>query len=174
MQPEGEVSVEQGPAPDQAIGEVLASLIGQRSYDLSFQHRTRLTVETDELVVYAASPFLMTWIQKQYRAPLAQAARTVLGPAARLRFEVDANLAAARENAAGSEPTGATTNGQLPGAAPTAHVPRTAAAPRAPAASGKSGRRFADLADFVVGPRSALAMAAVREICETGDRKSVV
>ena len=169
MQPECVVSVAPVPAPEQAISEVLLSLIGQRSYDLWFRQKTRLAVEHDELVVYAASPFLLSWLQKQHRAPLAQAARTILGAAARLKFDVDANLAAAMRPAQAQPPARETCSGALAQAEPAMEAPpRTASVPMAAATAVRNGRRFSDLADFVIGPNSALAMTAIGQVGEGG------
>ena len=86
-------SVHSDVLPEQSTGEsiteVLASLIGELQFDLWFRQKTRLAVDGEELVVYAASPFQQKWLQKQHRLPLTRAAQTVLGASARVRFDVE-------------------------------------------------------------------------------------
>ncbi len=166
MQPDCVVSLVQDPLQDESLRQMLASLIGERQFELWFRQKTRLVVENEELVVYAASPFHQKWLQKQHRAPLAQTAQTVLGPSARVRFEVDLALA----------PTVTTASTELtpPLEAPATTLTvaderplRLAAAGNAPApAVVRQGRRFADLGDFVVGQCNELALTAVRQLCE--------
>lgn len=160
MLPDFAVSVV--PEPAQAVGEVLASLIGERSYDLWFRQKTRLEVDQEELVVFASSPFLQTWLQKQHRVSLAQAARTVLGPSARLRFEVDPNLGAASGRTE-TEAAAAASGLAVPAGLEVAEVPQPA---RAAAPGQQRGRRFLDLSDFVIGPGNAMAITAVRQACD--------
>ena len=168
MQPDCAVSVVPGPAQDESIRQVLGSLIGERQYELWFRQKTRLVVEDDSLVVYAASPFHQKWLQKQHRPALAQAARLLLGPMARVRFEVDAALSV---TVAGSS-TELTVASKL---RPTALIVaderplRLAAADEPAAAPLRGGRRFADLSDFVAGSGNELALTAVRQISERPD-----
>jgi chromosomal replication initiator protein len=166
MQPECAVSVVPDSAQDESIQEILASLIGQRHYDLWFRQKTRLVVEDDALVVYTASPFHQKWLQKQHRPSLAQAARTLLGPSARLRFEVDAALSPA---IAGDDTALAVTGASCPKTKEFADErPLRLAGTDEPAAPPvRGGRRFADLNDFVAGSCNAMALTAVRQI---GDR----
>lgn len=82
------------PAQDEALRQMLMSLIGERQFDHWFRGKTRLAIENADLVVYAANPFMQKWLQKQHRAALGQAARCVIGPSACVRFDVDATLAA--------------------------------------------------------------------------------
>jgi chromosomal replication initiator protein len=154
MQPIGAVSLVQEPAQDEAVEQVLISLIGERQFDHWFRRKTRLDVVDQELVVYAASPFLQKWMQKQHRTVLAEAARSVIGPAAHVRYELDANLALVSPKT------------------PAASAPRPVVikAPAAPAAAPiRQGRRFADLADLVVGDCNRLALTAVRQAAERVD-----
>ena len=166
MQPECAITVPES-TQEQEIAEALTSLIGERPYGLWFHQKTRFLVREEELVVYAASPFLSTWMEKKHRGPLVQAAVAVLGPSARVRFDVDANLAAAARGAASpageiARPTlsiGSTTG--LVAAAPKIAAEQPAAGTRV-----GNGRRFSDLADFVVGPGTAMAITAIRQLCD--------
>jgi chromosomal replication initiator protein len=165
MQPDCVVSVVPNPAQDESIREVLAGLIGQRQFEVWFRQKTRLVAEDDALVVYAASPFHQKWLQKQHRVSLAQAARTVLGASAHLRFEVDASLSAA----AASPGTALIVKTAMPAVSPVRALRVTAPADASIAAVGRSGRRFADLGDFVIGPCNELALTAVRQVTERPD-----
>lgn len=158
----------QEPVQDDSVVEVLASLIGKRQFDQWFRQKTRLMINQEELVIYAASPFLSTWIQKQHRPALAQAARRVLGPAARLRFEVDPQLSEVR--------SGGSIEAEGPAIAaialnPAKPLPVTASGPkgRTGAISAGQGRRFSDLGDFVSGACNEMALTAVRQICDRPD-----
>ena len=63
--------------------------IGPHNYQLWFSERTSLAIHGDELIVGAGSPFLQTWLQRQFREPVGRVAASLLGPAARVRFVVD-------------------------------------------------------------------------------------
>lgn len=151
------------------VRQMVTELIGERQFDHWFRDKTRLAVECEELVVYAANPFLQKWLQKHHRAALAQAAQSVLGPSARVRFDVDAALAMARAAAGagstalqGSPPIRRSAVDPLNHREPTSELPQ-------PAAPLRSGRRFADLEEFVVGACNSLAVTALRQACETPD-----
>ena len=166
------------PAQDESLRQILVNLIGERQFDHWFRGKTRLAVENEVLVVYAANPFLQKWLQKQHRAALVQVARSVIGPSACVRFDVDASLAMAAKSASdanlaidelqtvpgvlgeGSEnfrpsrqpvgpgDTGATAARERPGPQ---HPGSQSSSPQRP------GRRFAELSDFCVGDCKAAA-----------------
>lgn len=167
-----------------AIEALLRTTIGPQSHQLWFRDKTELAIRHDELIVRVASPFLSTWLQRQFRESLNSVAASVLGPAARVRFEIDGLLAIATTtdpaNVAVSLPRGgAKANEPKPPAfAPSAVIPprvsesatltRTVAAPNSGTGS---ARRFADLADFVTGSCNQLAFTAARQVCEApGER----
>lgn len=172
------------PQPTQqhaALESLLRTTIGTQSYQLWFRDRTELTIRNDELVVRVASPFLSTWLQRQFREPIGVVATSVLGPAARVCFEIDGELAVAASNGIASrrdatatlpQPTTSLTRSVAGARRESEHhiggATRSEAAPR-PAAS--SSRRFAKLDDFVPGPCNQLAIAAARQVCEApGER----
>ncbi len=162
--------------PQRALTQTLERLIGERQFDHWFRGKARLAVETDSLVVYAANPFLQKWLQKQHRVALAEVARSVIGQAARVRFEVDATLAV-------PAPPAGTLDRGVPGMPATppaigessekplaenAGVPEPAprrTEPPKPEPQ-RPGRRFADLADFCVGDCNRMAVTAVRQACD--------
>ncbi len=171
------------PQPTQqhaALESLLRTTIGTQSYQLWFRDRTELTIRNDELVVRVASPFLSTWLQRQFREPIGAVAMSVLGPAARVCFEIDGELAIAASNGIASRRDAAATAPQ-----PTTNLTRAVASPReselriagatrseaAPRPSASSSRRFAKLDDFVPGPCNQLAITAARQVCEApGER----
>ena len=159
---------------------LLRTTIGPQSHQLWFRDKTALTIRHDELIVRVASPFLSTWLQRQFREPLSSVAVSVLGPAARVRFEIDGSLAIAAAtgtaNLAVSIPrVGAKATGPQhlanitaapvapPRGSETATLTRTETVPKS--ATG-SARRFSNLTDFVAGSCNQLAFTAVRQVCE--------
>jgi chromosomal replication initiator protein len=163
-----------------AIESLLRTTIGPQSHQLWFRDKTALTIRHDELIVRVASPFLSTWLQRQFREQLSAVAASVLGPAARVRFEIDGSLAIAAasnaDNVATLLPRAGVpaTEPQLPAnITPSAVAPprgnetttlsRTVVAPKPVTGS---TRRFSDLADFVTGPCNQLAITAARQVCE--------
>src|SRR5262249_19811174 len=157
-----------GPEKGDSLTQVLASLMGERAFALWFRNKTRLVADNGELIVYAASPFHQKWLQKQHRALVAQAAQSVLGPAARVRFEVDATLplTAPAESSGQTTATGEPGEASRPATSKADSASRPAAAAEAAVAGPvRQGRRFADLSDFVAGPCNELALTAVRQVC---------
>jgi chromosomal replication initiator protein len=170
MQPEIAALATRSSAHEKSVRESLINEIGERVFDHWFRGRTRFCAGEGELLVLVGSPFLLTWLQKKFREPLAQVAGVCLGPAARVRFEVDARIAspvtrpdalsergcdARREENATLAPS---PSGSPDQAVPPRECTKVQVAPRA-------GRRLADLADFVAGPCNALALEAVRQVC---------
>jgi chromosomal replication initiator protein len=141
------------------ISTLLRENLGEKSYRHCFDGKTRLSVETDEVVLGVGSPFLLSWMQKQFRSNIAEAARCVLGPSARVRFEVDGELAASLTGEASSPPAASTKDEP--------EKPPAQTAISAKEAAHRPGRQFARLEDFVAGPNAALAMTAVQEICQS-------
>ena len=155
MQPE-RLAVGSPAATDAVLREV-ESRVGGKAFDQYFRDKTSLTLGPDELAVGVASPFLLSWSQRHFREALADTARRLIGPAARVRFEVSA-APAARPAAVPATPA--------PITPPTAIAATPATATAAPPAQVGQGRRFNDLADFVEGEGTALALAAVRQVCD--------
>ena len=74
----------------------LRLLLGSKRYSLWFEGKIGLAVRDDLLTVAVGSPFLLNWMQKQFKEITTQAARAVLGPSARVAFAVDATLSVGR------------------------------------------------------------------------------
>jgi chromosomal replication initiator protein len=173
------VPVEAGSAKSQLLAATLQSVVGEAQYTVWFQSRVLVTVEGDDLVVRCDSPFLVTWVQKQFRGELATVARTVLGELARVRFEVKAprdltsSAATSREERGDEAQTALNLQGKgaaLAGAAQLVTLPVTVVRrmnATEPSSSGGELPQFRprcpELSDFVVGEHNQLAVAAVRQ-----------
>ena len=145
-------------APDQLLDHVKRG-IGDRSFEHWFHNRTTLRIDGSELLVGVGSPFLLNWMQKQFRTSLTSVASELLGPAGNVRFHVDSGISLSVEQ-----------NTDRP-ARPTVAV-RPASASRSaqsetPRASTtrRPGRRFSDLNDFVRGSCNELALLAAEQVC---------
>lgn len=169
MQPVCATQTSQESFFDDSFPQALIRLIGPDTFERWFRHKTRLRAQGDELVVGVAGPFLLTWLQKQFRGAVQQAANAALGPSARIRFEVDPLLSvASKPNGTEGDAVALTMDVGGPSAARGEPAPPTVpAADNPPVAQDvpRPGRRFADLADFVPGPGNELALTAARQIC---------
>lgn len=157
-----------------------AGLIGEQQFDHWFRDKTELLLVDTELIVRAISPFLLKWLKKQFKASLSKALEQVVGPAARLRFE---SGAATRRTVSDDQPVAfRTAAAVLPSAESPIVLPcqpnEIAISTRKPASSlavsperspRPTGRRFADLSEFVSGPCNELALTAVRQVCSRPD-----
>lgn len=155
---------------EEAVRRELEQQIGRRSFDHWFRNKVVLRVAGDELIVGVGSPFLMKWVQTHFRAALADVAQSVLGPSARLRFEVDALACSAAVDRAAADDSALVTPppaNDSPLFPPERRLQLAAAVPgAAPAAASRAGRRFLDLNDFVEGRCNELPLTAARQVCE--------
>ena len=165
MQPETKAMVPPQSSENDTIRDELKRQVGPRNYEHWFGEKTTLAVAGDELIVGVGSPFLLAWMQKHFRAEIGRAAQSVLGPSARVRFEVDARVALSTpgEGKPGPEQKAAAKSAAAKGRS------ASLAAPSAGTPGG--GRRFADLASFVQGECNLLAVTAARQICEAPGEK---
>jgi chromosomal replication initiator protein len=137
-----------------AINRELSTRLGARRFANWFLKGTRLELRGDELYLWAGSPYLAKWLQRQFLDELREAARLAVGPGVRLRFEVDAGLAVLNGPAADpSRPAGESS----PPIETRDAVPRMAA----------SRRRLAQLSDFVAGEENELALTASARVAQT-------
>jgi len=171
---------------NEAVLVELQQRLGAKRFGLWFDGKTRLSIADDRLTIAVGSPFLLNWMQKQFRNDLAGAAQSVLGPSAEAAFVVDATLSVARSTADVANPpieatvvgtattvavnstelskpvVGAATNvsslARLPGTVP------TQAALNQVIPSSIRSRRLADLSDFIPGPQTELAITAARQL----------
>ncbi len=179
------------------IDSLLRNVVGPRNYQLWFRERTKLSLHDDELVVAAVSPFVLTLLQRQFRQEIGNVASSLLGPAARVRFEVDGSLSLTSTEAPIVEATDsnqASSNSSTniavakPVVANALSTRATSVAVKSPttivvgpsmsediarSATANGGRRFAHLSDFVVGSCNQLAFAGVRQVSEApGQRQN--
>jgi chromosomal replication initiator protein len=165
---------EQGWAAE--LGQAIARRIGERSYDLWFNGRTRFTWKDECLIVGTPNRHLQEWLQKKFGETVAAAAGEVTSQTWPVRFVIDPELfRAARQAEAAAQaapaphpsapaddvPSG---KNKLPKEAATPSV--NPAPPSTAARKTLHQRRWHSLQDFVVGPcnrvahASALAVAA--------------
>ncbi len=151
-------------------GDIHAKLLerlGPQRYQLWCDGKIALTVEGERLTVGVGSPFLLSWMQRQFREVMSDAAQSVLGPAAQIAFEVDARLSLApkAESSVAGTPTPTQKILALPAPTDSAGTPiaRVEIVQQPEARHGKV-RRLADLAEFIPGDANSLALAAARQV----------
>ena len=154
----------------------LQQRLGAKRFGLWFDGKVRLSVTGDRLTVAVGSPFLLNWMQKQFRTELTEAAQAVLGPSAQAAFTVDATLTVSRPERVDAKTVATagsvisvpdTTTQQSPDKLHTA----TFVIPTQGAVTGTSShvpparsRRLAELNDFISGPQTELALTAARQV----------
>lgn len=147
----------------QSIYQLLAQQVGERSFQNWFDGKVSLKLEGNILVVGVASPFLLTWMQKKFSAPIYATAVACIGSAAEYRFEVAPEL--------GTQDNSKTNEGKSvrvdEAKASTPHIARLEEteepAPERKQAAPYKGRRFADLSSFVTGKSNQLAFMATQQ-----------
>jgi len=163
MQPAFEATAP-GSDPVKNVFDWLRAGLDGRTYDHWIEGKITLAVADDELTVGVGSPFLLAWMQRQFSTPFRSAARAVLGPSARLRFVVDGRIGLPAARPAAPAPAErVATNGRTAEAA----EPAGDGAPGPQKPAGRTGRRFADLAEFVTCPSNDRACAAALQLCES-------
>lgn len=142
-----------GSAPEDStdIAELIRNHVGERTYQHWFDGRTSFSVADEVLRIAVASPFLVTWMQKQLREPLALAASALLGPSGRFELFVDSAIT--------PEPDTAT------------NVVQVSTEPTTEAPVITRHRRFSTMDELVVGESNQLAAVAAREIAANPGQK---
>lgn len=135
--------------------------VGDSNYRNWFDSKTRLTVTQDQLTVGVGSPFLLSWMQKQFRDPVQHVAELVLGPSATVKWDVDADTTSHVSAPAEGAPAARRRASDL------ANRASRSAATVAKSGRSNGGRRFADLADFVEGTCNQMAATAARQVCDS-------
>lgn len=82
-----------------AVFAELKALLGEKRYTLWIEGKIGLSICDDTLTITVGSPFLLSWMQKQFKDTMTQAARSILGHSARVVFAVDATLSVGRASA---------------------------------------------------------------------------
>lgn len=155
MQPETPAMVQPNDSTESCFLRQLELAVGKRNFEHWFQDRIHLECDADNLSIGVASPFLLSWMQKQFRQPISQVAHEVYGPAIRVRFEVDSRISLP---AAVGQSTKGDDRKQPVKLSVSRKRPATLQATR----PGK--RRFSDLADFVSGPCNELPLTASLQV----------
>lgn len=164
MQPELNGSLH---APIPLFEKRLQETVGERRYQHWFRGKTRLTLVGDDLTIYAASPYLATWLQTHFRSAVRSAAEQAIGTGVRVEWGVDASLAT---RAVVTGKTAAPETVAMSPASSIASAPAPASVPASPAEGRPAGagpmRRVYDLESFVVGAGNAMAVTAARQVIE--------
>ena len=161
----------------------LEQRIGTKRFGVWFDGKVRLSITDDRLTVAVGSPFLLNWMQKQFKDELSGAAQAVLGPSAQAGFTVDARIAVSRSSSVAGEPlpvtvgersqsdrsnASGTLNKSTQAASnpsPTLIIPaQSVVAGSASQSLPSRSRRLAELSDFVSGPQTELALTAARQL----------
>lgn len=147
--------------PVERVRAELRIRLGERRYRLWCDQEISLQAAGERLIVGVGSPFLLSWMQKQFRQVMAEAAQAVLGPAAHVAFEVDARCSVGAKTSTESHD-----RSTRPLAPPQDRRPSlsTVATVAAPEGGGQRVRRLADLADFVAVETNHLPLAAARQV----------
>ncbi|HVJ69092.1 MAG TPA: chromosomal replication initiator protein DnaA, partial [Caulifigura sp.] len=144
------------------VGRILqqlqSALTGRRNRNWFDGKSARIDWRNEALVVYAPSPLLLGWLQKNYHELLWEAAREAGGPDAVVRYEVDASL---KPSPPERESSGAP--------APPVRLVTRALAPGSPPSSRPRAAKPFDLSRFVRGPSNELAATAVQTLIEFPD-----
>ncbi|MCA9109565.1 MAG: chromosomal replication initiator protein DnaA [Planctomycetaceae bacterium] len=143
------------------IGRGLSANIGERRYANWFQKSTRLEISGDELIVYASSPYLQSWLQREFTGVIRQVAIEVLGPGSRVRLEVDASLSIAASQATAASVCNNSSN--VPSQAEDRHQNKEQGRDAAPRRAA-SRRRFSSLSEFIASEANQLALTAARQV----------
>lgn len=177
MQP-GMTPAERGlPSPADPVARIqteLVSRLGAERYQLWCEGKITLTVAGERLTVGVGSPFLLNWMQRQFRDVMSDAAQAVLGPASLVTFEVDARTSIGSSTPASSTELPPLADLAAPAPIVIAQVTlkspanslgkmQAVRAPESPSRSSKV-RRLADLNDFIPGQANQLALVAARQI----------
>jgi len=163
----------------QALEQEIARRIGEPRYRLWFAGRTCFHWDDNQLTVGVPNRHFGEWVEKNFGAAAATAAREVFGQVMQVRFVIDPRLfqAARREqDEARRIPESVAPEAQEP-SKQTSASPRhrtvgaaTRTAPResqpSPAVPARRARRWRRLSDFVVGPCNRVAYAAAQSVIE--------
>ncbi|MBX3450577.1 MAG: chromosomal replication initiator protein DnaA [Planctomycetaceae bacterium] len=148
--------------------------VGERRYEMWLANHISLAIHENRVAVGVGSPFLQTWLMRQFRADFLAAAQCLVGPAATIDVVVDSKLT--RELVVTDAPSrSALDNVQSPTAEMSRSEPRSisetrslteAANPSAVVVSSSSrgGRRLAALDEFMVSEGNEVAVASAREV----------
>lgn len=145
-----------------ALRRALAERVGAERYDLWFAATCGFEIRGDRLAVLVPNAFLQDWLRTNFRGPLEQSAREVLGADTAVVFEVDRHAAGRREADPSAEAA----------PQPTLKLVRAeenAASPEKPPVQKKpiaAPRRLHTFDEFVVGTTNRLAYVSAAGVIE--------
>ncbi|MBS0202871.1 MAG: chromosomal replication initiator protein DnaA [Planctomycetes bacterium] len=116
-----------------AILAELQALLGDKRYTLWIEGKIGLSICDDSLTIAVGSPFLLSWMQRQFKESMTEAARAVLGHSARVAFTVDASLSVSRSSAPETLSTDRSAGSRQSTATSAAKQPQRPVAPRSSA-----------------------------------------
>ncbi|MBT6156164.1 MAG: chromosomal replication initiator protein DnaA [Planctomycetaceae bacterium] len=163
MQPATPAMVQPNDPTEVHFFEQLQRTVGERNFDHWFNKKITLACDGEQLSIGVGSPFLLTWMQKQFHRPLTEVAQSTYGPAVSVRLQVDSSLVLTDKSETNVSPK-----------KPKNKSPKTAERQTAQRTTGSrtpQSRRFADLAEFVPGSSNELALTASRQVCEAPGEK---
>lgn len=147
--------------PVREVEERIRAGVDGKSYDHWIKDKVLFSIVEDTLTIGVGNPFILAWMQRQFSVVFRSVAREVLGASARVVIEVDARVAMTAKRS----PSTKRSRGAEPDA--TDNAPQTVQASGAGTGpTRKPRRRFANLADFVVGPESEMAHGAAGGLCQ--------
>ena len=148
----------------------LEARIGAKNYHHWFRDKTTFEIDGEVLTIGVGSPFLLNWVQRQFRLPLSEAARTRLGESATVQIRVDPHVLMTDSNKSSesqaSQLSAAETEDIPAGGRPATGSAAGNDSKRAPSKQPLGRRRFADLTEMVVGPGNDMAVLAARQVVE--------
>lgn len=148
-----------------AIFAELQALLGEKRYTLWIEGKIGLSICDDTLTITVGSPFLLSWMQKQFKDSMTTAARSVLGHSAHVVFAVDASLAIGRSGVVAAEPLGAAP--RLP------EPPSSTTASPTPATSRRMAARSpAELQNAILGAANTVSPGTVGALPGSAQRSA--
>lgn len=163
-----EFSTSSSDARAEGVLSELRSRLGDRSFALWFEEKTRVEFEGAQLKLAVGSPFLVNCIQKQFRRDLQTIAQQVLGPAGEVVLTVDAALSLQPGMSTQARPATVLSRSEArtpvaPRSTASTSARSTAATPIVGSPSSRQ-RRLADLADFQPNAMTEFALTACRSV----------
>ncbi len=155
-----------------AVLEELKSRLGAKPFALWCDDKIEIEIRDDVLTIAVGSPFLLNCMQKQFSPALTATAQAVLGPSATASLTVDARLSLA--SCTGISRRAASTTAMTKVDTPAAQVMATKPEPVVRAATAAESapsplsqprqRRLAELAEFIPGPSTEIALTACKQV----------
>jgi chromosomal replication initiator protein len=152
--------------------------IGERRYEMWLANHINLSIHENRVTIGVGSPFLQTWLMRQFRTDFLAAAQCLVGPSATIDVVVDPKLTrelvvtdAPSRSAIGTKeavPAETPQSVQHPASAKRVLTNATVETTSVPAAatgpSSRGGRRLAALEEFMVSEGNEVAVASAREV----------